>query len=102
LLFAANPELGGRRCSLDAYGEPDFLAFVLTAYQDRHRLDDAGLAALLWCDVATPTHVRLCRRPGAVEPQRTAEDVDVIAKRYGVDAAALARIVAESHGREDS
>jgi hypothetical protein len=41
--------------------------------------------------------LRLCRRPGAVEPDRTAnEDVQEIARRFAVDAAALARIVAEA------
>ena len=41
-----------------------FLSAAMTAYQDRHRLDDAGLAALLGCAVAVLPSVRLCRMPG--------------------------------------
>ncbi|HKI36062.1 MAG TPA: hypothetical protein VKA46_29670 [Gemmataceae bacterium] len=79
-----------------AAGEPFFLSSVLTAYQDRHSLDDAGLAALLGCDVATLTHLRLRRRPGRGEPERTAEeDVADIARHFGIDPAPLARVVGE-------
>jgi hypothetical protein len=39
----------------------------------------------------------LCRRPGTAELDRTAEeDVEEIARRFAVDAAALARIVEET------
>jgi hypothetical protein len=78
-----------------------FLSSVLTAYQDRHRLDDAALAARLGCDVARLVDLRLCRRPGAALPQRTVEqDIHDIAARYGVNAAVLASIVREGLGRE--
>jgi hypothetical protein len=50
-----------------------YLSAVLTDYQDRHRLDDAALAAELGCTVAVLTRPRLCRRPGAAAPERTAE-----------------------------
>jgi hypothetical protein len=40
--------------------------------------------------------LRLCRRPGAAEPGRTVgEDVADIAARFGLDAAALRRVVEE-------
>jgi hypothetical protein len=77
-----------------------FLSSALTAYQDRHRLDDAGLAAKLGCAVAGLTRLRLYRRPGAAEPERTAEeDVVDIAGRFGIDPATLRRIVREAAGR---
>jgi hypothetical protein len=60
--------------------DPFFLGSALSAYQRRHRLDDAGLAAVLGCAPALLTQLRLCRRPGSAEPGRTAEgDVAQIA-----------------------
>jgi hypothetical protein len=58
--------------------EPFFLGSALAAYQRRHGLDDAGLAALLGCDVAALTDLRLCRRPGTAGPGRTEEDVGYV------------------------
>jgi hypothetical protein len=57
------------RCANDPY----FLVPVLTVYQQRHGLDDAGLAAMLGCDLTVLTQLHLCRRPGAAEPGRSAE-----------------------------
>ncbi len=79
--------------------DPWFLASVLAAYQHRHRLDDAGLADLLGCPVATLTDLRLCCRPGVAAPARTVEqDVQAIAATYRVDAAALQRAVDDGCG----
>ncbi len=84
-----------RRVADDAF----FLSAALTAYQDRHRLDDAGLAAELGCPVAVLVRLRLCRRPGAVEPERTAEqDIEAIAGLFGIDPAALRRIALKAAG----
>jgi hypothetical protein len=81
------------RCAAD----PFFLASALAAYQQRHALGDAGLAAVLGCPVAMLTQLRLCRRPGAATPGRTIEeDVATIAQRFGVDATALRRVVDEA------
>jgi hypothetical protein len=41
--------------------------------------------------------LRLCRRPSAAAPARTAEeDVAEIARHFGIDAAALRRVVEEA------
>jgi hypothetical protein len=62
-------------------------------------LDDAALAALLGCNPAVLTLLRLCRQPGAAEPPRTTEaDVAEIARCFGLDAAALERVVEETAG----
>ena len=43
---------------------------------------------------------RLYRRPGAAAPDRTAEeDIADIARRFGLEAAALARVVERASGR---
>ena len=70
----------------------------MAAYQERHARDDGAPARELGChDVAVPTVLRLCRRPGAAAPDRTAEeDIAEIAARYGRDAAALRRVVEEA------
>jgi hypothetical protein len=76
--------------------EPYFLASTMAAYQQRHGLDDAAVAAVLGCAPAVLTDLRLCRRPGAAARRRPAdEDVAAIAQRYGLDAAALRRIADE-------
>jgi hypothetical protein len=83
-----------------ASAEPWFLGSVLAAYQRRHGLDDAGLAAVLGCDAAVLTDVRLCRRPGVAEPDRTTEeDIAAIAGRFGIDAAALRQVVEETEAK---
>jgi len=70
--------------------DPFFLASALGAYQWRHALDDAALAALLGCAPAALTGLRLCRRPGTAGPAWTAEeDVADLAERFGTDAAGL-------------
>jgi hypothetical protein len=71
--------------------------WALSVSQPPGRLEDARLAALLDCTVAVLTHLRLCRRPGAAAPERTAEqDIADIAGRFAIDAEALRRIVTEA------
>jgi hypothetical protein len=96
------------RCAAD----PFFLASALAAYQQRHGLNEAALAALLGCPPAALlgcppavlTLLRLCRRPGAAAPGAAApgptaeDDVAKIAHHFGVDAAALWRMVEEVAG----
>ncbi|HKI36887.1 MAG TPA: hypothetical protein VKA46_33855 [Gemmataceae bacterium] len=85
-----------RRVAADRF----FLASTLAAYQQHHGLDDYALAAQLGCAPAVLASVRLCRRPGAAAPDRTAEeDVAEIARRFGLDAEALARVVQEADGQ---
>jgi hypothetical protein len=49
--------------------------------------------------VAVLTSLRLCRRPGAAEPERTADqDIADIARRFNLDAVALRRIVTGGTG----
>jgi len=80
--------------------DPFFLASVLATYPARPSLDDAELAAVLGCSVDVLTSLRLCRRPGAAQPGRTAAfDVAAMAARFGVAAAALRQVVEESDKR---
>jgi hypothetical protein len=56
-----------------------------------------ALAALLGCNPAVLTPLRLCRRPGAAEPSWTSEaDVTEIARRFGLDAVALEWVVEDA------
>jgi hypothetical protein len=93
------------RASLDSLAarvaaDPFFLGSLLADYQRRHGLDEPALAALLRCSVAALASVRLCRKPGAAEPHRTAgQDIEDICRRFGCDAAALRRVVAEAGSR---
>jgi hypothetical protein len=75
-------------------GDPFFLSSALAGYQRRHGLDDAGLAASLGCPVAVLPSLRLCRMPGTAADQRTFDqDVNDIARRFGIGPAALARVL---------
>jgi hypothetical protein len=79
-----------------ASADPWFFGFVLSAYQQRHGLDDAALADEVGCnDTAVIVALRLCRRPGVSEQWTAEEDIAEIAKRFAVDPTALARIVGE-------
>ncbi|HKI37990.1 MAG TPA: hypothetical protein VKA46_39415 [Gemmataceae bacterium] len=83
-------------------GDLWFLAAALARYQQRHGLDDAALAAALGCAPTVLTSLRLCRRPGAAAPERTTDqDISDIARRFGIDPAALARIVQEADGPDE-
>jgi hypothetical protein len=83
-----------RRCAADAF----FLSHALTAYQDRHRLDDAGLAALLGCAVAVLPSLRLCRMPGCAPERDRDQDIKDICHRFRINPATLARILDEVSG----
>lgn len=76
--------------------DPLFLAHPLAEYAASAGLDDAGLAAALGCEVGTLTHVRLCRAPRD-DAAGFRVDVEAVAARFGLDAAALAKVVV--HGR---
>jgi hypothetical protein len=65
---------------------PSFLGHALAAYQRAHGLTDADLAARLGCPVERLANVRLC---GAVRADHFAEDVKVIADRFGLRVDAL-------------
>ncbi len=69
-----------------------FLASAFTAYARGNGLDDAGLAQLLGCDVATLIRLRLCRRP-AGGSGAFREDVARIANRFGIDGGILAQLI---------
>jgi hypothetical protein len=65
--------------------DPFFLGELLAGYQRRHNFDEADFAAQLGCPVAVLTSLGLCRKPGAAEPQRTAErDIADIARLFGL------------------
>jgi hypothetical protein len=67
------------------------------AYQQVHNQDDLALSALLGCAPDVLTQLRLACRPGAALSSRTAaDDVVEIAARFGLDAAALRRILADT------
>jgi hypothetical protein len=87
-----------RRLAERASRDPWFLGHALAAYQQKHGLDDAALARELGAnDTAVVVALRLCRRPGAAEPNWTMEeDVEEIARRFGINPAALARIIGEA------
>jgi hypothetical protein len=89
-----NPPDAKARLAARVSGDDFFLGSVLADYQRRHNLDEAQLASLLGCPLAAMPSVRLCRRPGAAEPDRGAEqDVLDIARRFGIDPAALRRVI---------
>lgn len=62
------------------------IAGALAAFARRAGLDDAGLAALLRCDVTALTRVKLCSLPRS---EHRAGDLALIARRFGCDATAL-------------
>ena len=64
------------------------IASALAAFARRADLDDAGLAAVLRCDVTALMRVKLCRLPRA---EHWAGDLALIARRFGCDATALGR-----------
>src|SRR5215217_3110423 len=69
-----------------------YLAASLLAYARAERLDDAGMADRLGCDLARLPALLLCRRPtgeGAV----FRADVEAIAERFGLNPARLARLL---------
>jgi hypothetical protein len=82
-----------------ASNDPFFLGSLLAEHQRRQGLNDGALAAALGCAPDVLARLRLCRRPGAAGPSRTAgEDVEEVARHFGIDAGALRRIVEEGAG----
>jgi hypothetical protein len=55
-------------------------------------MDDNAVAKHLGCDVATLTHLRLCRNPDR-DPPHFWRDVERIANRFDIDTDTLAEVV---------
>jgi hypothetical protein len=72
--------------------DPWFVAAPLARFAESQRLDDAGLAAHLGCDVSALTPLRLCRNPQP-QPPHFGRDVDRIAQRCDIDADRLAEVL---------
>ncbi len=72
--------------------DPFFLACPLQLYAKSEGLSEEGLAAGLKCSKAALVSVRLCRAPSG-EDASFYEDIERIAARFSVDAAALADAV---------
>jgi hypothetical protein len=81
-----------------AAADPYFLASGLAGYQDRHDLDDAGLAAFLGCSLDVLPRLALCRMPSADDAQRAA-DLAGIATHFGLSLSALRTVVDEAEHR---
>jgi hypothetical protein len=87
-----------RRLAERACRDPWFFGWALAAYQRRHGLDDAALAAELGCVPDVLVLLRLCRRPGTDDSPRSLQgDIEEIARRFAVDPAALKRILSDAH-----
>jgi len=72
--------------------EPYFLGYILEAYSEAARIDEALLSHELGCRPEDLVRLRLCRAPAeATEDFR--RDVESIARYFGIDAKVLARIV---------
>jgi len=71
---------------------PDFMAFVLAAYQRQERLSDDALAKYLNTTPAMLPRLALCKRPASNSPQ-FADQVRQIAAYTDIDAAKLANMV---------
>jgi hypothetical protein len=71
---------------------PDFMAYVLTAYQAQERLDDSALAEHLGTTLDMLSRLALCRRPEA-EAAGFADQVRQIAAYIDADPVALASVV---------
>lgn len=82
------PERMANRVSED----PFFLAAPLRCYAQSNELDDAALAEQLGCPVGTLTNLRLCRNPKP-EPPHFWQEVETIAKRFGLNPDTLANVV---------
>jgi len=78
-----------------ARGRDSFIASDLAAYQERHRLDEAQLAAWLGCATRALANLALCRRPRADAPSFRV-DVERIAGYVGVRGDRLARLLRET------
>jgi hypothetical protein len=72
--------------------DPFFLACPLKLYQKSEGLSEDTLASGLKCSKEALLSVRLCRAPGGQEDSFQ-DDIEHIAKRFSVDAGALAEAV---------
>lgn len=81
-----------QRAAERASRQPFYLASSLLAYARAERLDDAGLADRLGCDLASLPALLLCRRPTGEAPVFRA-DVEAIAERFGLNPARLVRLL---------
>jgi hypothetical protein len=72
--------------------DPFFLGHDLVAFQRRHALDDAALAAYLACPLEQLSHLALYRRPEPGTRCFTA-DVDRVAARTGAESGRLAALL---------
>jgi hypothetical protein len=77
----------------------DFLASLVTIYQDQKKLDDRQLAAFLGCDVEALAHLALCRRPRPYPDFR--QDVERIAQHVHANPLQLAKLVRSAESLED-
>jgi hypothetical protein len=81
-----------RRAAEHASQHPFYLASSLLAYARAERLDDAGLADRLGCDLASLPALLLCRRPTGEAPVFRA-DVEAIADRFGLNPTRLVQLL---------
>lgn len=81
-----------RYAAIAASARPAFLGNVLRTYMERERLNDQSLGAILGCDEPTLNRLRLCRTPSA-RSANFFEEINSIARHYGVKNAVLAAIV---------
>jgi hypothetical protein len=73
--------------------DPAFLSAPLALYARSAGLDDEALCTVLRCPPEQWTALRLCRAPDAEPAAAFRRDVQAIADRFGLDAAALAAAV---------
>ena len=77
----------------------DFLASLLTIYQDQKKLDDQQLADFLSCDVEALPHLALCLRPRPFPDFR--QDVERIAQHVHANPFQLAKLIRSAESAED-
>ena len=77
----------------------DFLASLLTMYQDQKKLDDQQLAEFLGCDVEVLPHLALCLRPRPFPNFR--QDVERIAQHVHANPLQLAKLIRSAESVED-
>ena len=73
---------------------PFFLAGVLLAYQEAHKMNDHALASFLGCAPDDLPRLALCRRPRAAPPEFRA-DLAHLAARFHLRAEQLANLLRE-------
>ncbi|HEY7030664.1 MAG TPA: hypothetical protein VH482_05010 [Thermomicrobiales bacterium] len=78
------------RTARAAEASPDFLAAVFARYRDAECVDEADVARRLGVAADRLSELALCLRP---RPVLFRQDVEAIAARFGIDAAALAGMI---------